>query len=171
MGRRTYPLYYYLRHLYEKNHPGNKTMFSMRRDIKRDARDQPPFVIRHRLPMPGRTTAEDPASVRECVSTYVPRILDQAQISTANHQKNLVALYKIQAEAAQYVEYVKKGKGFKPVGEKIFEDCLLQMLVRVLPMKKGTPQADRVVRFVGGFIKFINEKGVFIFIDSYDLCE
>ena len=109
--------------------------------------------------MVGSTSQQDAISVRQNVSNHVPRIIDQAQISIANHQKNLVALYKIQAEAAKCVEYVKKGKGFRPIGERIFEEFLLQMLIRALPMKKGTVQADRVVKFLGAFIKFINEKG------------
>lgn len=35
---------------------------------------------------------------------------------------------------------------------------VLQMLTRVLIVKKGAPQADRVIKFVGGYIKFVNEK-------------
>jgi len=110
--------------------------------------------------MPGRTLPEaNAASVRERVSINVPRILDQAQISVANHQKNLVALYKLQTEAAQYTESVRRGNGVRLIGERIFEQAVLQMLTRVLPVKKGTMQADRVVKFVGGYIKFVNEKG------------
>jgi len=108
------------------------------------------------------TSEQDATSVRQNVSTHVPRIIDQAQISMANHQKNLVALYKVQTEAAKCVEYVRRGKGFRPIGERIFEEFLLQMLVRALPMKKGTVQADRVVKFLGAFIKFINEKGMYL---------
>jgi condensin complex subunit 3 len=110
--------------------------------------------------MPGRTLPEATAeSVREQVSTTVPRILDQAQISIANHQKNLVALYKLHAEAAQYTESLRRGNGVKLIGERIFEQMVLQMLTRVLPVKKGATQADRVIKFVGGYIKFVNEKG------------
>jgi condensin complex subunit 3 len=112
--------------------------------------------------MPGRTLPDTTAeSVQEQVLTVVPRILDQAQISVANHQKNLVALYKLQTEAAQYTESVRRGRGngVKLVGERIFEQAVLQMLTRVLPVKKGATQADRVIKFVGGYIKFVNEKG------------
>jgi condensin complex subunit 3 len=110
--------------------------------------------------MPGRTLPEaTAASVREQVSTTIPRILDQAQISLANHQKNLVAFYKLHTEAAQYTETVRRGNGVKLIGERIFEQMVMQMLTRVLPLKKGVTQADRVVKFVGGYIKFINEKG------------
>lgn len=135
--------------------------------IERGARDpsslSSSFVATSRLDlpvMPGRTRPEATAdSVREQVSAIVPKILDQAQISIANHQKNLVALYKLQTEAAQYTESVRRGQGVRLIGERIFEQVVLQMLTRVLPVKKGATQADRVVKFVGGFIKFVNEKG------------
>jgi condensin complex subunit 3 len=109
--------------------------------------------------MPGLTLERTVTSVQEHVSANVPRILDQAQNSTTNHQKNLVALYKLQTEAAQYTESVRRGQGVKLVGERIFEETILLMLTRVLPLKKGTIQADRVIKFVGGYIKFVNEKG------------
>lgn len=111
--------------------------------------------------MPGRTLQADAASLREQVSTHIPRILDQAQNTTANHQKNLVALYKLQTHAAECTEFVKKGKHVKLVGERIFEEAIFHMLMRVLPVKKGVGQADRVVKFVGQYIKFLNEKGEF----------
>lgn len=114
--------------------------------------------------MPGRTLQADAASVREQIATHVPRILDQAQISTANHQKNLVALYKLQAEAAQYRENTRRGKAFKLVGEQIFKASLIDMIMRVLPLKKGTAQADRIVKFIGGYIRFVNEKGAWLHI-------
>ena len=112
--------------------------------------------------MPGRTLQVTAASVQEQIAATVPKILDQAQISITNHQKNLVALYKLQAEAAQYTESVRRGHGVKLIGERIFEEAVLHMLTRVLPLKKGTPQADRVIKFVGGYIKFVNEKGEFV---------
>ncbi|KAF5378891.1 hypothetical protein D9615_006988 [Tricholomella constricta] len=108
--------------------------------------------------MPGRTLQGDAVALRERVFTQVPRILDQAQLTTANHQKNLVALYKLQTEAAQCIEHLRKGRGVKLIGERIFEEAVFDMLMRVLKVKKGVSQADRLVKFVGQYIKFINEK-------------
>ena len=120
--------------------------------------------------MPGRTLPQPSADlIREQVSLSVPRILDQAQISVANHQKNLVALYKVQTEAARYTESVRRGNGVRLIGERIFEQMVLQMLTRVLPIKKGSTQANRVVKFVGGYIKFVNEKGEF-FLRATAMC-
>jgi condensin complex subunit 3 len=33
------------------------------------------------------------------------------------------------------------------------------MVARILVVKKGATQADRIVKFVGGYTKFTNEKG------------
>ncbi|KAG5635107.1 hypothetical protein H0H81_012436 [Sphagnurus paluster] len=108
--------------------------------------------------MPGRTLQADAAALEEKIIAHLPRILDQAQNTTANHQKNLVALYKLQAEAALCTEPVNKGRRVKLVGERIFEDTLFKYLKPVLEAKKGLTQADRVVKFLGQYIKFVNEK-------------
>lgn len=102
--------------------------------------------------MPSRTvTLEDRVAV-------IPTIFDQAQTSVANHPKNFVALYKNQAEAAKFTESLNHGKNIKLVGEKAFQDTIVDALNRVLPVKKGVQPADRIVKFVGGYIKFMNEK-------------
>lgn len=88
----------------------------------------------------------------------VPRIFEQAQTSTANHQKNFVALNKLHNEAALVIE--ENGKQTQLVGEKAFEDLFIDMLLRVLPLKKGATVVDRIVKFVAGYVKFINEKGM-----------
>ncbi|KAJ6570219.1 nuclear condensing complex subunit [Mycena vulgaris] len=90
------------------------------------------------------------------LQTAVPRIFDQVQTSTTNHQKNFVALHKLHLEAAQKTEAVPNG--VKLIGEREFEALFMNMLSRVLPVKKGATTADRVVRFIGGYIKFVNER-------------
>jgi condensin complex subunit 3 len=110
------------------------------------------------LAMPGKTSSKASFSLSD-LDTHVSKIFDQAQISTANHQKNFVALHKLQTEAALQNEPAHKGQGIKLTGERTFSDVFLTMVARVLPVKKGTIPVDRVVKFVGGFTKFINEKG------------
>jgi condensin complex subunit 3 len=101
-----------------------------------------------------------PRAEPENLSSFVPRIFEQAQTSTANHQKNYVALFKAHSEAATRVEDVNNGKSMKLVGEREFEDVMLDMIARILPLKKGVTVADRIVRFIGGYVRFINEKGM-----------
>ena len=47
----------------------------------------------------------------------------------------------------------------KLIGERAFEDAFIDMVNHVLHVKKGLAQADRVVKFVGGYVRFMNEKG------------
>jgi condensin complex subunit 3 len=108
--------------------------------------------------MPGRTKAPA-AATTDSLQILLPKIFDQAQGSTANHQKNYVALYKLHADLATQVESVNQGNDVKLVGERAFEDAFWDMINRVLPLKKGVTPADRIVKFVGGYVKFLNEKG------------
>lgn len=89
----------------------------------------------------------------------LPKIFDQVQVTTANHQKNFVALSKIHNAAAQVTETVKNGVDVQLSGEKAFEDVFIEMIIRILPVKKGASVVDRVVKFVAGYVKFIVEKG------------
>lgn len=103
--------------------------------------------------MPGRTK---PARTTDW-SSEIPKIFDQAQVTSANHQKNYVALYKLHSEASANAE----SEQLKFTAERVVEDSFLQMVARILPVKKGATQVDRVVKFVGGYVKLINEKGAF----------
>lgn len=111
--------------------------------------------------MPGKSKPrqQDQRTNLEYLSATAPKIFEQVQVSVANHQKNCVALHKIQSDAARFCEDVDNGNSIKLTGEKMFEEMVQCMLFHVLPLKKGTTTADRVVRFIGAFIKFINEKG------------
>jgi len=105
--------------------------------------------------MPARVQTQE--SNREQLLAAIPRIFDQASSSTANHKKNHVALYKIQDELAKWTEPLKKS--IRIIGERKFQDTFLILFARVIPLKKGEASGDRIVKFVGGYIKFINEKG------------
>jgi condensin complex subunit 3 len=93
----------------------------------------------------------------------IANIFDQAQVSLANHKKNCVALYKLHTKAATISQPAKKGNGLRLVGEKAFQDVFIDMVNRVLIVKKGPANADRIVKYVGSYVKFMNEKGMFGF--------
>ncbi|CAA7257465.1 unnamed protein product [Cyclocybe aegerita] len=86
-------------------------------------------------------------------------IFEQAQLSVANHKKNCVALSKIHTKAAA-ITHGAKGGGVKPTGERAFQEVFIDMVNRVLVVKKGVANADRVVKYVGSFVKFMNEKAI-----------
>jgi len=109
--------------------------------------------------MPSRTLPT--SSVPDSLATSIPKAFEQAQTSSANHQKNFVALHKLHVDAAKHTESVNNGNSIKLTGERVFEDVFVDMVSRVLSVKKGASQADRIVRFIAGFTKFINEKGGF----------
>jgi len=109
--------------------------------------------------MPARTLQANPNTILVDLSSNIPRIFDQVQVSSANHQKNFVALYKLHSEAAQHTESVHNGKSIKLTGERAFEEKFIHMVSRVLSVKKGDTQGDRIVKFIGGYTKFVNEKG------------
>ncbi|KAJ6451646.1 nuclear condensing complex subunit [Mycena sanguinolenta] len=73
----------------------------------------------------------------------VAAIFDQAQTSIANHRKNCVALYKLHVKKNDQSEFIA---GF------------LDMLSRVLVVKKGPPPVDRIFKFAAQYVRFVNEK-------------
>ncbi|KII87912.1 hypothetical protein PLICRDRAFT_112070 [Plicaturopsis crispa FD-325 SS-3] len=99
-------------------------------------------------------------NVLDTLQDAIGSIFDQAQVSVANHRKNCVALYKLHTRANTVTKTIKNGASVKLVGEKAFGDAYLDMISRILPVKKGPAAADRVVKFIGAYMKFMNEKGV-----------
>jgi condensin complex subunit 3 len=95
--------------------------------------------------------------VLDTLHANMATIFDQAQLSLANHRKNSVALYKLHLKAGAFTQ-TRNGK-IKLVGEHAFGDSFLGMVNRVLPVKKGSTGPDRVVKFIGSYVKFVNEKG------------
>lgn len=104
--------------------------------------------------MPGRVY-----SVEETLTASLPKIFDQVQNSAANHQKNIVALHKLHLDAASFTEPVHNGRSIKLTGERMFEEKFKDILCRAAAVKKGTSQGDRIVKFVGAYTKYINERG------------
>lgn len=97
----------------------------------------------------------------DALGTTIPAIFDQVQSSAATHKKNCIALYKLQTASAGVLETISKGKKaeeIRLIGEKTFTDIFVDMVNRVLVVKKGVPTADRIVKFVGSYVKFIGEK-------------
>ncbi|KAF8814695.1 ARM repeat-containing protein [Phlegmacium glaucopus] len=88
----------------------------------------------------------------------IANIFDQTQVSLANHKKNCVALYKLHTKTAAVTQPGKNGNGLKLVGEKAFQDVFIDMVNRILVVKKGPANADRIVKYVGSYVKFMNEK-------------
>ncbi|KAK7462742.1 chromosome condensation complex Condensin, subunit G [Stygiomarasmius scandens] len=85
------------------------------------------------------------------------KIFEQAQTSLANHQKNIVALHKLFTEAAEYTNEDKDGNTTF-AGEYTFEKEVKMALLAVCQEKKGNNPAKRIIGFVSGFVKYVNDK-------------
>ncbi|KAL4079677.1 nuclear condensing complex subunit [Scleroderma citrinum] len=133
--------------IYKKSPPlaySDEDAFVISRDCYIALRNK--SIPRRRQTMLARTS-----SLAETLSASIPRIFDQAQNTTANHQKNVVALYKIHIDAATFTESVHNGRSIKLTGERLFEDAFIDMF-------KGISQAERIVKFVGAYTKYMNEQ-------------
>jgi len=104
-----------------------------------------------------RPRAVTASYLEDSLPTALPPIFEQCQSTTANHRKNIVALRKVQDTCATITE--RTPKGTKLVGEKAFNGLFIDMLNRVLGVKKGVSVADRVVKFVASYITYITELG------------
>jgi len=109
--------------------------------------------------------SQNPDKVLQNLHEGIGAVFEQVQLSLANHKKNCVALYKIHTCAAEAVHQLggRKGGGVQLVGEEAFQDVFVDMASRVLEVKKGNGAAgaERVVKFTGTFVRFMNEKGLF----------
>jgi len=106
--------------------------------------------------------SQNPDEVLQNLHEGIGAVFEQVQISLANHKKNCVALYKIHTHAAEAVHQLGGRKGVQLVGEEAFQDVFVDMASRVLEVKKGNGAAgvERVVKFIGTFVRFMNEKGL-----------
>ncbi|KAL0579006.1 chromosome condensation complex Condensin, subunit G [Marasmius crinis-equi] len=86
----------------------------------------------------------------------IGRIFDQAQTGVSNHQKNIIALYKLHTKAVNITEPHRNG--VKMVGEKRFKEAILDMINRILSEKRGVTPADKIVKFIGRYFGYLNEK-------------
>jgi condensin complex subunit 3 len=104
------------------------------------------------------------ASYLESVPILLQPIFQQVQETVANHRKNHVSLRKIHEQCASITE--PTAKGLKLVGEKAFNTAFISMVNCILGVKKGVAVADRVVKFVAGYVAYVTEQGEFSDIQS-----
>jgi condensin complex subunit 3 len=109
----------------------------------------------HLAMAPGASDSE----ILKDLSHRVSETFDQAQSSVANHRNNYITLYKLHTRAASITQAVNHGESLELAGEHCFGDAFLDMVNRVLAVKKGPAVADRIVKFIGGYVKYMNEKG------------
>ena len=100
--------------------------------------------------------------------TQIAQVFGDAQKTTATQRKLVVTLRKIQEACCfEPPEPGKKGgkKGqaedHQDFDEEDFNNEIVRCVLRILGVKKSEPVGDRVVRFLGLFLKHASEKGPF----------
>ena len=98
---------------------------------------------------------EGPESI---LRTQISSIFRDAQRTTAGHRKLVVGLRKTQ-ETCAYEPHNGKG-GRQDFGEDEFNAEFARCVVRLLGVKRSEGAGDRLVRFVGFFLRHASEKGM-----------
>ncbi|TRM62875.1 nuclear condensing complex subunit [Schizophyllum amplum] len=115
--------------------------------------------------MPARTLSRNDSQLitggpfTERLKRTLDGILSQVQDNIQNHSKNQVALYKLHFEAQSIPKVTEGGHG-RISGERLFSDVFDERLSSILdiPKKPQHNKVDRVIQFIGSYIKYMNEK-------------
>lgn len=86
-------------------------------------------------------------------------LFSAAQHNTATHRKLINTVHALFLRCAQVTTVSDDGESVRLSGEKAFADAWRGMSVHVLGLKKGVEQADRIIKFIAGFIGFAVEYG------------
>lgn len=91
--------------------------------------------------------------------TRICTVFGDAQRTTAGHRKLAISLRKVQ-EACCYEPTDAKSKKGAEFGEDDFNVEIARCVLRLMGVKKGEGVGDRIVRFLGFFLKHASEKGL-----------
>lgn len=89
--------------------------------------------------------------------TQICAICNDAQRTAAGHRKLVVSLRKIQ-ESCCY-EPTKPGKSQEGFDEDDFNVEIARCVIRLMGVKKSEGVGDRMIRFLGFFLRYASEKG------------
>lgn len=90
--------------------------------------------------------------------TQICNVFGDAQKSAAGHRKLLVGLRKIQEACCS--EPARPGKpGRQEFNEDDFNVEIARCVIRLMGVKRGEAVGDRIVRFLGLFLRHASEKG------------
>ena len=96
-------------------------------------------------------------SLRSRIST----VFNDAQKTTAGHRKLIVSLRKIQETCAyEPLNEAKNGREEGYFGEDNFNVEVARCVIRLMGVKKSESVGDRLVRFIGLFLRHASEKGM-----------
>jgi condensin complex subunit 3 len=95
--------------------------------------------------------------------TQISQIFSDAQNTTATQRKLQINLRKLQEkccfEPQEAGKKKKKAQEEEQFGEEEFRDEVTRCMLRILGVKKGEAVGDRIIRFLGLFLKHASDKG------------
>ena len=94
--------------------------------------------------------------------TQISQIFSDAQNTTATQRKLQINLRKLQERCCfepQDVKKKKKAQQDEQFDEEDFNNEVTRCVVRILGVKKGESVGDRIIRFLGLFLKHASDKG------------
>ena len=98
---------------------------------------------------------EGPSSV---LRSQICSIFSDAQRNTAGHRKLAVSLRKIQEACCYEPTNFNSNRG-EDCGENDFNVEMARCAIRLMGVKKSEGVGDRVVKFLGFFLKYASDKG------------
>ncbi|OBT84466.1 hypothetical protein VE02_06450 [Pseudogymnoascus sp. 03VT05] len=90
--------------------------------------------------------------------TQICAIFRDAQKSTTGHRKLVINLRKIQEACCYEPSSTQKKTGAEDFDEDEFNYEVTRCVVRVMPVKKSEAAGERVIRFIGLFLRHANDK-------------
>jgi condensin complex subunit 3 len=107
------------------------------------------------MPAPIAASESSRSAVISSISAALPPHFQQAQHTLANHRKNIVSLHRLHLSCSAVTE--QSSKGIRLVGEKAFNDAFLGCFNRVLSLRKGVSNADRIIKFIAAYSAYAQE--------------
>ncbi|KAF2021119.1 ARM repeat-containing protein [Aaosphaeria arxii CBS 175.79] len=90
--------------------------------------------------------------------TQICQIFGDAQKTTATQRKLVVSLRKIQEACCYEAQDTKKKRVEEEFDEADFNEEVARCVTRIMAVKKSEPVGDRIIRFLGIFLKHATEK-------------
>ena len=91
--------------------------------------------------------------------TQICIIFGESQKATAGHRKLVVSLRKIQERCAYEPTQTSGQKAQDAFEENDFNEEMGRCVLRILGVKKTESAGDKVIKFLGQFLKHASEKG------------
>ena len=90
--------------------------------------------------------------------TQICALFRNSQKSTAGHRKLVINLRKIQEACCYEPQSHAKKTGAEDFDEEELNNEIVRCVLRVMPVKRSEAAGERVIRFIGLFLKHANEK-------------